>query len=42
VCLPDCLGKVCGDDGCGGSCGSCVLPLICTANGTGQCVPLLP
>jgi len=23
TCTPDCLGKVCGDDGCGGSCGTC-------------------
>ncbi len=23
ACQPDCEGKVCGDDGCGGSCGSC-------------------
>lgn len=22
-CVPDCLGKACGDDGCGGVCGSC-------------------
>lgn len=22
-CTPDCAGKVCGDDGCGGSCGTC-------------------
>ena len=24
VCTPDCQGKVCGDDGCGGSCGPCL------------------
>lgn len=23
LCEPDCFGKVCGDDGCGGSCGEC-------------------
>jgi len=23
ACSPDCTGKVCGDDGCGGSCGTC-------------------
>ena len=23
-CVPDCEGKVCGDDGCGGSCGDCL------------------
>jgi len=33
-CLPQCEGKECGDDGCGGECGSCpeVAP-ICTADG---------
>jgi len=36
-CVPYCVGKDCGDDGCGGSCGSCVDPEIC--NPTGQCVP---
>ena len=36
-CLPDCTGKECGDDGCGGSCGVCEeLPWVtCTA--AGQC-----
>jgi len=24
ICLPDCNGKVCGDDGCGGNCGECM------------------
>jgi len=23
ACVPNCLGKICGDDGCGGSCGIC-------------------
>jgi hypothetical protein len=36
TCTPDCTGRVCGDDGCGGTCGSCVAPLVCDA--TGQCV----
>ena len=31
-CLPDCRGKACGDDGCGGSCGSCNQPLACSGN----------
>jgi MYXO-CTERM domain-containing protein len=31
-CVPDCEGKVCGDDGCGGSCGSCPPGVICVAN----------
>jgi sugar lactone lactonase YvrE len=34
-CQPDCTGKVCGDDGCGGSCGEC--PPFGTCNGQGLC-----
>jgi len=34
-CQPDCTGKVCGDDGCGGSCGNC--PSFGTCNGQGLC-----
>jgi hypothetical protein len=34
-CLPDCLGKECGDDGCGGSCGVCPQGLTCPS---GQCL----
>ena len=29
VCIPDCDGKSCGDNGCGGSCGDCAAPLAC-------------
>ncbi len=29
-CSPNCSGKVCGDDGCGGSCGSCGGGLVCS------------
>ena len=29
-CTPDCLGKQCGTDGCGGSCGTCDDALSCT------------
>ena len=36
-CVPACDGKVCGDDGCGGDCGTCDDPLICEA---GLCLPL--
>lgn len=32
-CLADCTGKVCGDDGCGGSCGTCPIGQSCQ-NGT--------
>jgi hypothetical protein len=28
-CVPDCIGKACGDDGCFGSCGSCISPEEC-------------
>jgi hypothetical protein len=43
-CIPNCqaLGRVCGDDGCGGSCGGCDDGFECTDdacnNETGQCV----
>ena len=36
ACIPDCDGKDCGDDGCGGSCGTCEAGLTC--NASGQCV----
>jgi hypothetical protein len=35
-CVPNCAGKECGADGCGGSCGTCTAPDSCDA--TGQCV----
>ena len=34
-CTPNCVGKVCGDDGCGGSCGACNSAQTCAQ---GQCV----
>jgi hypothetical protein len=34
-CVPDCVGKACGDDGCGGSCGECDLGCFC--NEAWQC-----
>ncbi|RJO66469.1 MAG: hypothetical protein C4523_12345 [Myxococcales bacterium] len=36
LCAPDCEGKACGDDGCGGSCGEC--PELTTCNDGGECV----
>jgi len=38
-CTPDCSGLECGDDGCGGSCGTCGVDEICNA---GICEPPLP
>ena len=35
MCHPDCDGKQCGDDGCGGVCGTCQLPAWCE---DGQCI----
>jgi hypothetical protein len=35
-CVPDCTGRQCGDDGCGGSCGTCPEGSIC--DGAGQCI----
>ena len=36
ACVPACAGKVCGDDGCGGNCGTC--DGTCSADGT-VCTP---
>ena len=36
-CLPNCTGKVCGDDGCGGTCGACVGATV-FCNQLGQCI----
>jgi hypothetical protein len=38
VCTPSCLGKACGDDGCGGTCGNCPDGFQC--NGSAQCLCL--
>jgi hypothetical protein len=38
-CLPDCGGKECGFDGCGGSCGNCQNGERCEG---GICVPINP
>ncbi|MFH1530663.1 MAG: hypothetical protein ABIK09_08030 [Pseudomonadota bacterium] len=37
VCQPNCMGKNCGPDGCGGDCGSCVSPNTCNA-GACECI----
>ncbi len=28
-CVPDCVGKECGDDGCGATCGDCANGIVC-------------
>jgi hypothetical protein len=33
TCTPKCTNKVCGDDGCGGSCGTCAAGKTCTTKG---------
>ena len=38
VCLPDCTDKLCGDDGCQGSCGPCGQQEACV-DGQCQCIP---
>lgn len=30
ICIPNCTGKQCGDDGCGGRCGQCYDPTLCS------------
>ena len=39
ACEPDCGGKQCGDDGCGGTCGVCGSPNVCGSDFTCGCVP---
>ena len=41
VCAPDCVGRVCGSDGCNGSCGTCPADdgYYCTADGHCNCQP---
>ena len=38
-CTPECTGKSCGSDGCGGSCGTCPDGGACDAGVCGGCVP---
>ncbi len=38
-CKPDCTGKVCGDDGCGGTCGSCLGQQESCVDGLCVCQP---
>ena len=36
VCVPDCNRRICGDDGCGGTCGDCPADQVC--DGAGRCI----
>ena len=36
-CTPSCAGRACGDDGCGGSCGTCASDRTCSAAGSCAC-----
>ena len=38
-CTPDCVGKMCGADGCGGDCGDCPGGYVCDNFGTCLCQP---
>ncbi len=38
ACAPDCAGRTCGDDGCGGSCGLCADPCTGSPNAPALCV----
>jgi hypothetical protein len=42
ACTPSCSGKECGDDGCGGTCGSCTGKLKCSAASSKCEFPLPP
>jgi len=44
-CIPDCFGMACGDDGCGGSCGTCAAGAVCLVppnSRLGRCIPAGP
>ena len=42
TCAPSCAGKTCGDDDCGGSCGSCPNGELCSTVGTCEPIPCVP
>ncbi len=42
ACLPDCTGRECGDDGCGGSCGTCTGAGEVCEEASGQCQVCVP
>ncbi len=41
VCVPNCVGKECGPDGCGGECGQCPILLPICNSLTQTCEPLV-
>lgn len=41
-CVPQCDGRFCGDDGCGGQCGECAGGEVCTPGGRCQADPCVP
>ncbi|MGM0578582.1 MAG: hypothetical protein ACQEXJ_22850 [Myxococcota bacterium] len=46
-CVPECSGRECGDDGCGGSCGTCESGLVCSEGscedaGIERCLDVAP
>jgi len=41
-CTPNCAGKTCGDDGCGGQCGSCKQSYLACDAASGACQPKTP
>ncbi len=40
ICAANCMGKECGDDGCGGSCGECTGEAGCSLTGKCKCQPV--
>ena len=39
ACTPQCTGKMCGSDGCGGTCGTCAMGQSCSLTSQCACVP---
>ena len=39
ACVPECEDRVCGSDGCGGTCGDCAEGHVCLADGSCLCLP---
>jgi hypothetical protein len=42
TCTPSCQGRTCGDDGCGGSCGTCKQSYLTCDETSGKCQPKTP